>query len=159
MKIEYYTASRFGNGTLVAEEFKKAMAARGIEVAVHHVRDVKPTQLAAADLYVFSAPGRMGRPIRKMRRFLEAITLPAGTRYAVLTTEVAPRPDKKTGVMPSDEEIAKWQRIRPIMTEILDGKGMVKVAEDRILVLGLRGPLEDGWKQKTDTFASLVPTA
>jgi len=39
----------------------------------------------------------MGRPIKSMRRFLEDLSLPAGTRYAILTTEMAPRPDKKTG--------------------------------------------------------------
>ena len=159
MKIEYYTASRFGNGIKVAEQFKKAMSDDSVDVAVHHIRDVDPKHLVTADLYVFSAPGRMGRPIGKMRRFLVDVVLPAGTRYALLTTEMAPRPDKKTGLIPSEEEQAKWQRVRPIMTDILDGKGLVKVAEDCIHVTGIRGPLEDGWKQKTDTFAALVPTA
>jgi hypothetical protein len=30
MNIAYYHASKFGNGALVAEEFKKIMAARGV---------------------------------------------------------------------------------------------------------------------------------
>ena len=30
MKIEYFHASKYGNGVLVAEEFKEQMAARGI---------------------------------------------------------------------------------------------------------------------------------
>jgi hypothetical protein len=29
MKIEYFHASRFGNGAMVAEEFNKQMAAKG----------------------------------------------------------------------------------------------------------------------------------
>jgi hypothetical protein len=66
-----------------------------------------------------------------MRRFLEKVRLPAAARYAILTTEVAPRPDKKTGRTPTDEETDKWQRVRPIMNEILQGKGLVKVAETR----------------------------
>lgn len=158
MKIEYYTASRFGNGVIVAEEFRKAMRNHGVDVAVHHIRDVDPKHFVTADLYVFSAPGRMGRPIGKMRRFLNAAVLPAGNRYALLTTEIAPRPDKKTGLIPSEEQLAKWQRVRPIMTDILDGKGLVKVAEDCIYVKGIRGPLEDDWKKKTDAFAALVPS-
>ena len=48
----------------------------------------------------------MGKPIGGMRRFLKAVKLPAGTRYAILTTEAAPRPDKKTGRMPTEDELA-----------------------------------------------------
>ena len=107
-----------------------------------------------ADLYVFSSPGRMGRPIRSMRRFLKALSVPAGTRYALLTTEMAPRPDRKTGRMPTEEEIAVHQRVRPIMNEILRSKDMVEVAEMTVHVTGLKGPLEDGWQDQVDAFAS-----
>ena len=124
MKIEYLHASKFGNGAMVAAEFKKLMAAKGVSVDVHHIREVSPAELSSADLYVFSSPGRMGKPIGRMRRFLKKVRLPAGTKYAVLTTEAAPKPDKKTGRMPTEEELAKWQRVRPIMNEILQGKGL-----------------------------------
>ena len=66
-----------------------------------------------------------------MRRFLKKVMLPAGTEYAILTTELAPQPGKKTGRIPTNDEIAKWQRVRPIMNEILQGRGLVKVAEDK----------------------------
>jgi len=69
--IEYYHASKFGNGALVAEEFRKQMAAKGVAVGVHHIRDVRPNEFAPADLFVFSSPGRMGKPIGSMRRFLK----------------------------------------------------------------------------------------
>ncbi len=29
MKVEYYHASKYGNGAMVAEEFRKLMAAKG----------------------------------------------------------------------------------------------------------------------------------
>src|SRR6201993_1395973 len=122
MKIEYLHASKYGNGVMVAEEFSKQMAARGVTVDVHHIREVRPTELSPADLYLFSSPGRFGKPIGGMRRFLKKVKLPAGTRYAILTTEAAPKPDKKTGRMPTEEELAKWQRVRPIMNEILETK-------------------------------------
>ena len=138
MKIEYLHASKFGNGAMVAAEFKKLMAAKGVSVEVHHIREVSPAELSPADLYVFSSPGRLGKPIGRMRRFLKKVRLPAGTKYAVLTTEAAPKPDKKTGRMPTEEELAKWQRVRPIMNEILQGKGLVKVAEDKVFVTGLK---------------------
>jgi len=155
--IEYYHASKFGNGALVAEEFKTQMATQAINVDVHHIRDVRPEELAQADLYVFSSPGRMGKPIGSMRRFLKRITLPPGTSYALLTTEAAPKPDNKTGRVPTEEEVAKWQRVIPIMNEILQAKGLVKVAEDKVFVTGLKGPLEDGWQNKVHAFVARFP--
>lgn len=157
MKIEYVHASVHGNGAKVAEEFREQMAARGVEVAVHHVDDVRPKAMPPADLYLFSSPGRMGRPIRGVRRFLKAVELPPGTRYAILTTEIAPQPDEKTGRIPTEEEICRFQRVRPIMNETLQGKGLVKVAEDKVYVTGIEGPLEDGWREKVDAFAARIP--
>jgi len=157
MKIEYFHASKYGNGAMVAEEFKKQMAAKGVTVNVHHIRDARPKEMPPADLYLFSSPGRMGKPIGGMRRFLKKAKLPSGAKYAILTTEGAPQPDKKTGRMPTEEELAKWQRIIPIMNEILQEKGLVKVAEGKILVTGLKGPLEEGWQKKVEAFASQIP--
>ena len=156
MKIEYFHASKYGNGAMAAEEFKKLMAARGATVNVHHIRDLRPKELAPADLYVFSSPGRVGKPIGSMRRFLKKIILPSGAKYAILTTEGAPQPDKKTGKMPTEEERAKWQRVRPIMNELLRAKGLEKVAEAHVLVTGMKGPLEDGWQKKVEDFAAQI---
>ena len=157
MKVEYIHASKYGNGAMVAEEFKKDMAVRGVTVDVHHVREEKPTSMPPADLYVFSSPGRMGKPKGEMRRFLKQVNLPAGTKYAILTTEGAPQPDKKTGRMPTEEEIARWQHVIPIMKELLQAKGMVEVAEDKVYVTGMKGPLEEGWEKKVEAFAARIP--
>ena len=157
--IEYVHASKFGNGAMVAREFQRQMSDRGVDVAVHHVSEIEPNELASADLYLFSSPGRMGRPIRSMRRFLKAVELPPHTRYAILTTEIVPKPDKKTGRMPTEQEIGRYQRVRPIMNEILRGKGLELVAEDKVYVTGLRGPLEDGWRAKVASFAVRVAEA
>ena len=159
MKIEYLHASKFGNGATVAEEFKERAAEAGVEVDVHHIHEVEATRLPPADLYLFSSPGRFGKPIREMRRFLQDVTLPAGTRYALLTTEAAPKPAKKTGRMPTDEEIGRYEHVRPIMNELLQGKGLVEVAEEKVYVTGLKGPLEQGWREKVAAFAVLVPLA
>lgn len=159
MNIEYYHASRFGNGAKVAEEFRRQAALLGATVNVHHIRDTDPKRLASADLYVFSSPGQWGKPIKKVRRFLSELDLPVGTRCAVLTTEIAPRPDKETGTLPTEEEQAKWQRVRPIINELLQNAGLTRIAEDRILVTEIRGPLEDGWEAKVQSFAEQVVTA
>ena len=160
MKIEYLHASKYGNGAMVAAEFEQQMAANGVVVDVHDIREVTPTDVAPADLYVFSSPGRFGKPIGRMRRFLKTVKLPAGTSYPILTTEAAPKLDKKTGRMPTEQELAKYQRVRPIMNEILQNKGLVKVAEDKIFVTGLKGPLEEGWQTKVEVFANqIAPSA
>ena len=138
MKIEYLHASTYGNGALVAEEFSEQMAARGVTVEVHHIRKAKPKQLAPADLYLFSSPARFGKPIGAMRRFLNKLELPAGRMYAILSTEAAPHPNW-AGHVPSDQELAKWTRVRPVMNEILQRKGLVEVAESTVGVAGLKG--------------------
>ena len=156
MKIEYYHASKYGNGAIVAEEFRKLMLAKGVTVNVHHIRDARPKELAPADLYVFSSPGRAGRPIGSMRRLLKKMQLAPGTKYAIFTTEGASRPDKKTGKLPTEEEIARWEHVRPIMNELLQKKGLKKVAEGNVFVTGMKGPLEEGWQKKVETFAAQI---
>ena len=156
MKIEYVHASKYGNGATVAEAFRNEMVGAGVEVALHHVQDVSAKDMPPADLYVFSSPGRMGRPIGSIRRLLKRLQLSEGTRYALLTTEMAPQPDKKTGTLPTEEEICRFQHVRPIMHELLQAKGLIPVAEEKVYVLGMRGPLENGWEEKVAAYASLL---
>ena len=40
------------------------MGAKEVAVNVHHIREVKPSELLPADLCVFGSPGRFGKPIR-----------------------------------------------------------------------------------------------
>lgn len=161
MIVEYFHASKFGNGAKVAEEFKRLMGTKGVTVNVHHIRDARPKEVAPADLYVFSSPGRFGKPIGSMRRFLKKVHLPQGTRYAIMTTEAPPSPDKKTGKMPTEEEFARYERVRPIMNEILQAKGMKKVAEGNVLVNPntLKGPLEEGWQKRVEALVDQILTA
>ena len=159
MNIAYYHDSKFGNGAIVAQEFTKIMATRGVTVRVQHIRDANPKDLPKADLYVFSSPGRLGKPKGSARRFLRAVSLEPGTRYAILTTQAAPKPDKKTGKMPAQEEQDRWERVIPIMNELLEAKGLVKVAQTAVLVTGLKGPLEEGWQDKVAAFADQITSA
>jgi multimeric flavodoxin WrbA len=156
MKIEYFHASKYGNGAKVAEEFKKQIATRGVTVNVHHVREVKPKEVPPADLYLFSSPGRFGKPIGDMQGFLKKANLPGGTNYAVLVTELAPEPEKAIRI-PTEEQIGKCQRVIPIMNELLQKKGLVKVAEGKIFVTGLKGPLEADWQKEVEAFVCQIP--
>jgi hypothetical protein len=158
MHIEYVHASKFGNGARVAEAFAQDMTTRGIDVSVHHVGEVKHG-LPSADLYVFSSPGRMGKPISSMRKFLKKVELRRGARYALLTTEMAPKPDKKTGRMPTEEDICRFQKVRPIMHQLLQAHGYVAVAEDVVHVTDMKGPLEEGWEHTVEGFAERIDSA
>ena len=157
MKIEYYHASKYGNGAKVAEEFKRQMAAKGVAVNVHHVKDVKPKEIPPADLYLFSSPGRLGKPIGDRRGFLKKVNLPSGTKYAVLVTELAPEPEKSIRIPATEEELGKCQRVIPVINEMLQKKGLGKVAEGKIFVTGLKGPLEEGWQKEVEALASQIP--
>ena len=157
MKIEYYHASKYGNGVKVAEEFQRQMETKEVTVNVHHVKDVKPKEMPPADLYLFSSPGRFGKPIGDMRGFLKKVNLPSGTKYAVLVTELAPEPEKSIRIPATEEEIGKCQRVIPVMNEMLQKKGLVKVAEGKIFVTGLKGPLEPNWQKEVEAFASRIP--
>lgn len=158
MNIEYIHASEYGNGVAVAEEFKRLMAARGASVSIHHVREVSVKELPPADLYLFSSPGRFGKPKREMRKALQKARLTPGTRCAILTTEAAP-PEATAGERRGEGGCAGQQRVIPMMKELLQDKGAVEVAEDKILVTGIKGPLEEGWQKKVEAFAARIPVA
>ena len=155
MKIEYYHASKYGNGAMVAEEFKKQMAVKGIIVNVQHVRDANPKELPPADLYIFSSPGRFGKPIGDIQNYLKKAQLTPGMKYAIIATELCPTPGKVKRI-PTEEEIGKCQRVIPIMNQILQEKGLVKVTETKIFVTGIKGPLENGWQKVVEDFVSQI---
>jgi len=43
------------------------------------------------------------------------------------------------------------------MDEMLQKKGLAKVAEGKIFVTGLKGPLEENWQKEVEAFASRIP--
>ena len=154
MRVELYHASKYGNGAKVAEEFRRLMIMKGHSVNVQNIGDSRPKEPPQADLYVFGSPTRIGKPVGGMRRFLKKVDLPSGTKYAVFATHGASKADKKTGKMPSADDLAKWQRSIPIMDELLRANGMVKLAEMKVYVVDSKGPLEDGWQKKVEAFVA-----
>jgi hypothetical protein len=43
------------------------------------------------------------------------------------------------------------------MNEMLQEKGLVNVAEGKVLVTGLKGPLEEGCQKNVEAFAAEIP--
>ena len=158
MKIELYHASKFGNGATVAKELKRLVEAEGHQMNVHHVKDAKPKAIPPADLYIFGSPTRLGNPIGSMRRFVKKAALPSGTKYAVFATHADAGPDKKTGEMPTEEEIQRWRKTIPTLDGLFKEKGMVKVADKVFMVSheAMKGPLLEGWQGKAKEFVSAI---
>lgn len=156
MKVEIYHASKFGNGEKVVAYLQGLLTAKGHQANFRHVRDAKPKDLPAADLYIFCAPTRLGKPTGKMRRFLKKVKLPDGAKYALIATHGQPVLDKKTGKMPTQEEIDKYQQNLPIMEGLLKEKGAIKVAELKVYVsvAAMKGPLLEGWEKDVEVFAA-----
>ncbi|UCE73414.1 MAG: flavodoxin family protein [Methanomassiliicoccales archaeon] len=158
MKIELYHASKFGNGAKVAEELRRVMEAKGHQMNVHHIKGADPKKLPPADLYIFGSPTRMGKPIGGMRRFIKKVALPPKTKYAVFATHGDAAPDKKTGKMPTEQEMERWRKTIPLMDEVLKEKGLVKVADKKFYILAdtMKGPLKDGWQERVKEFAAQI---
>jgi len=58
--------------------------------------------------------------------------------------------------MPSQAEQDRWERVIPVMNELLQAKGLTKTAEAAVLVTGIKGPLEEGWQDKVAAFADQI---
>jgi hypothetical protein len=91
-----------------------------------------------------------------MKKFLKKLNLPSGTNYAVLVTELAPNPDEQVR-FPAEEESGSCQRVLPIMHKMLQEKGLSKIAEGKIFVTGMKGPLEENWRKEVESFISRIP--
>jgi len=158
MKVEILHASKFGNGAKVAEELARVLTTRGHQSEVHHIDEVKPKDLPPADLYVFGSPTRFGGPIGSMRKFLKKADLASGTRYALFATHSDAVPNKKTGKMPTEEELCFARKTIPVLEEILKERGLVKAADKIFLVSPeeMKGNLRDGWQTKVEELANAI---
>jgi hypothetical protein len=77
-------------------------------------------------------------------------------KYTLLVTELAPKANNLERDI-NAEEVGKCQRVIPIMNQFLQEKGLVNIAEAKVLVTGLKGPLENDWQKKVAEFASKIP--
>jgi len=138
MKICIIYDSKYGNGKICAEYLESVIRSKGSEAQTLFIRAIKPESLPPADIYVFSSPTHVGGTPWKMKRFLKKVSPgQEGAKYALMIPHMAPM-------------------IRPLqqMEKILRSKKMTKVAEDlKIKVLGIKGPLEESYKQKLEELA------
>jgi len=104
MKIEYFHASKYGNGVLVAEEFKKQMEAKGDAAG-------KPLPVQLTGAYGQAQGMRTAVPEEGQTAIGNEVRSPDHRGRAS-----AGQKDRTHAHR--DEEMAKWQRVIPVMTQI-----------------------------------------
>ena len=138
MNINIIYESQFGNGKRVVEELAAILENKGQKVNLFPVAEIEPHKLPVAELYIFSSPTRKFTLPRNMGNFVKRFTPPSkDTKYAFMTTYMDPR------------TIALKK-----MEALMKKKEMIKAADDfKIRVLGLKGPLKEGYRENLEKFA------
>ena len=139
MKICIAYESKYGNGKKCVEHLKNIINEKGHNTEIFSVRNIRPDSLPEADIYVFSSPTHIGQPARKIKKFLKKFNVQQeGVKYALMATHL--NPDASTlNKMDSFLETSK-------MTKITNGL--------KVKVEGMKGPLEEGFEKKIESFAS-----
>jgi flavorubredoxin len=142
MRVVIAYESKFGNGKKLVSYLSNLLIKQGHDVDIMSMREAKPSTIPEADLYVFSSPTHVGNAPFRVRGFLKKMRRPrSGVKYALMATCMDPPNTKATETM--DE------RIRPY--------GLDKAAEDLLIkVEGIKGPLEEGYKEKIEQFAARI---
>ena len=144
ISISYLT--KYGNNKTAMEQLGTLLKAKGHEVLLFDVEEKGPEQVPLSDLYVFSSSTHIGGLPGKMNKFMKKFPHKGG-RYALSVTHMV----EKTG---SEKNSGKGVIA---MDDDLKEHGMTKAVDPLSLtVTGMKGPLEDGWQKKVETFAVAI---
>ncbi|UCD14334.1 MAG: hypothetical protein JSW60_02665 [Thermoplasmatales archaeon] len=141
MKVYIAYESKYGNGKKCVEHLQTAIKKKGHNVEASPINEIKTDSLPPAELYIFSTPTHVGRPPRKMRKFLKKLEMgQEDAKYALMTTCM----DYNT-------------RSLEIMEDFLQPKKINKVSKGiKIKVGGIKGPLESSYQEKLDSFVEEI---
>ena len=147
MNISIIYESKYGNGKEAMTYLETILRKKGYSVQLMSVHEVKPKSLPEASLYIFSAPNRMGKIVRSMRKYLEKIEIKnSNTNYILVNTCLDPSSSIDRGL----EQ----------MEEILKEKNISKLSEGlKLKVMSMKGPLEAGYEKKLDEFAQTIQSS
>lgn len=141
MNISIIYESKYGNGKEAMTYLETSLRKKGYSVQLMSVHEIKPKSTPEVDLYIFSAPNRMGKIIRSMRKFLEKMEIKnPKAQYIVVNTCLNPSSSQDKGL----EQ----------MEEILRKKNISKLSEGlKLKVIAMKGPLEAGYEKKLEELA------
>lgn len=142
-KISISYITKYGNNKEAMEHLSTLLRAKGHEVLLFDVSETGPEQVPLSDLYVFSSSTHIGGLPGKMNKFMNKFPHKSG-RYALSVTHMVEKsgPEKNSG------------KVLVIMADDLKEVGLTKAVDHLSLTVnGMKGPLEDGWQKKVETFA------
>jgi menaquinone-dependent protoporphyrinogen IX oxidase len=141
MNVSIIYESKYGNGKVAMTYLETSLRKKGYFVQLMSVHEIKPKSLPEVDLYIFSAPNRMGKIIRSMRKFLEKIEIKnPKAQYIVVNTCINPSSSQDKGLEQMDEILSKKK-----ISKLSDGL--------KLRVMTMKGPLESGYEKKIEDLA------
>jgi menaquinone-dependent protoporphyrinogen IX oxidase len=147
MNISIIYESKHGNGKKAMTYLEDILRKKGFSVQLMSVHEINPQSLPDSDLYIFSAPNRLGKIVRSMRKFLEKIEIKNSTAHYILVN---------TCLNPS----SSIDRGLEQMEEILKEKNISKLSEGlKLKVMAIKGPLEAGYEKKLDELAQTIQSS
>jgi flavorubredoxin len=139
MRIIIAFESKYGNGKKAVDHLGSTLTKNGHSVDIFDMRKAEPGSLPEADIYVFSSPTHLGNAPFKVRGFLKNLKIPKGkAKYALMATYLYPR-----------------SKSLNTMNERIKDLGIPKAADDLLIkVTAVKGPLEEGYEEQVEAFAS-----
>ena len=141
MRVAIAYQSSYGHNKAIAEYLCQALETRGHMANAVDVKKGNPTDIADADMFIFSSPTHIGKAPRRMRAFLKGLVeTQAGKPYGLICTKLP------AGAGPAHDTITLES-----MQDILRGD-MVFLDSLSLDSLKIKGPLREGFEQKLDRF-------
>ena len=135
MKINIIYDSKYGNGRKLCGYIKQVLEDKGHSADMYFIKKTKAKDMPEADLYIVNTPTHFGSAPRRVRKYLKKLPV-KDARFALITTCL-------------DEESRAIEKIR----DELSARGFKEVGDGlKIVVKGMKGPLEDGYKEKIEGF-------
>lgn len=132
MKINIIYHTKFGNNEKIADFLADQF---NFDVSVYSTKKHHPKNITEGSLYIVCSPTHIANAPFKIRRFVKRLKTQGDAKYALIITYAAPN-----------------YKTAKTLTAILSKKAK-KIGELKIKTMGMKGPLEDGWKEKIKRFA------
>lgn len=143
MKVLLIYDSVYGNTEKVARAIGNALSAQA-DATILHVGEVRPENLAGADLLIVGSPTQAFRPLPAVKKWLESIPQNGlkGMKVAAFDTRIAPE-DTNSRVLPVMVRIFGYAA-KPIADNLVKKGGKLAVPPEGFYVEGTEGPLKAG---------------
>ncbi len=144
----------YGNTKKVAETIAETLKESGLEIDLFHIRDVKKLSGKEYDFIVLGSPTKFGTMSFAMKFFLGKVKDSewAGKPFAAFDTENPENLEK------AHAEQKEWSAAEKIADRLKEKKMNLITPVLKALVLGQKGPLQDGEIDKIKEYSKQLAT-